>query len=133
MSDRGTGGGGASFKARTGDGKAGIAETAGDLNVLGHLLKIEADAAAMVDDAQAEADRRVAESQKQNRARYDEEYGKDALELDSRFEEELSRIHADYQARLEAYRRSLDSIPVNQGRFSALMDDLLAGRKGHRV
>ncbi|MDR3173889.1 MAG: hypothetical protein LBU19_06550 [Treponema sp.] len=133
MSDRGTGGGGAGVKARAGDGKTGIGEAAGDLNILGHLLKIEADAAAMVDDAQAEADRRVAESEKQNRARYDEVYGKEALELDGRFEEELSRIHADYQAQLEAYRRSLDSIPVDQGRFSALMDDLLAGRKGPQV
>jgi hypothetical protein len=103
------------------------------LNVLGHLLKIEADAAAMVDDAQAEADRRLAESEKNNRARYDEVYGKEALELDRLFTEELSRIRADYQAQLEAYRGSLASIPVDQGRFSALMDDLLAGREGRRV
>ncbi|MDR2746455.1 MAG: hypothetical protein LBB77_03325 [Treponema sp.] len=129
MSDRGTGGDGAGLKARIGDGKTGTG--AGDLNVLGHLLKIEADAAAMVDDAQAEADRRVAESEKQSRTRYDEEYGRRAQELDSRFEEELRRIRADYQAQLEAYRESLDSIPVDQGRFSALMDDLL--NKGRRV
>jgi hypothetical protein len=121
MSDRETGGGGAGLKARIGDGKAG------DLNVLDHLLKIEADAAAMVDDAQAEADRRLAESEKRNRARYDEEYGRRALELDRLFEEELSRIRADYQAQLEAYRRTLDSIPVDQGRFSTLMDSLLSG------
>jgi hypothetical protein len=133
MADRGTGGDGAGLKAHIGDGKAERGEAAGDLHVLGHLLKIEADAAAMVDDAQAEADRRVAESEKQNRARYDEEYGRQALELDGRFEEELRRIRADYQAQLEAYRASLASIPVNQGRFFALMDSLLSGRKGRRV
>ncbi|MDR3248859.1 MAG: hypothetical protein LBT39_08730 [Treponema sp.] len=99
-------------------------------NVLGHLLKIEAEAADLVDDAQAEADRRVAESEKQNRSRYDEEYGKQAEELDRSFEEEVTRIRVDYQNQLEAYRKSLDAIPVNQSRFSALMDELLAKRGG---
>jgi vacuolar-type H+-ATPase subunit H len=135
MADRGTGGGGAGIKARIGDGKTGFGEAAGDLDVLAHLLKIEADAAAMVDDAQAEADRRVAEAEKQNRALYDGEYSREALELDRVFEEELSRIRAGYQAQLEAYRKSLNLIPVDQGCFSALMDKLLAGgrREGRRV
>jgi hypothetical protein len=135
MSDRETGGDRAGVKARIGSGRAETGEAAGDLNVLGHLLKIEADAAAMVDDAQAEADRRVAESEKSNRARYDEEYGREALRLDRLFEEELRHIRGDYQAQLEAYRGSLGSIPVDQGRFFALMDDLLSGgrREGRRI
>ena len=133
MPDRETGGDRAGLKVSAGGARAGAGT--GDLNVLGHLLKIEADAAAMVDDAQAEADRRLAEAEKNNRARYDEEYGKEALELDKLFTEELSRIRADYQAQLEAYRGTLASIPVDQGRFSALMDDLLAGgrREGRRA
>jgi vacuolar-type H+-ATPase subunit H len=104
-------------------------EVAGE-NVLGHLLKIEAEAAALVDDAQAEADRRVAESEKQNRSRYDEEYGKQAVELDHALEEEIAHIRKDYRDQLEAYRKSLDAIPVDQGRFLALMDDLLVKQGG---
>jgi hypothetical protein len=95
-------------------------------NVLGHLLKIEAEAADLVDDAQAEADRRIAESEKQNRARYDEVYGRQALELDKAYDETVARIRADYQDRLEQYRKSLDAIPVDQSRFSARVDELLA-------
>jgi hypothetical protein len=131
----GTGGNGAALTLRAGEAMTG----AGEVNVLGHLLKIEADAAAMVDDAQAEADRRVAESEKQNRARYDEEYGRQAAELDRAFDDEVARIRADYQAQLDAYRGSLDSIPADQGRFSALMDELLTGggtrgrREGRRI
>jgi hypothetical protein len=130
MSDREIGGSGAGGKAHAGGGKAGIGDAAAELNILGHLLKIEADAAAMADDAQAEADRRVAESEKQNRVRYDGEYGRQAEELDKAFEEGAARIRADYQAQLEAYRESLDSIPVDQGRFSALVDKFLAGGRG---
>jgi F0F1-type ATP synthase membrane subunit b/b' len=95
-------------------------------NVLGHLLKIEAEAADLVDEAQAEADRRIAESEKQNRARYDETYGQQALEFDKAYDEMVARIRADYHDRLEQYRKSLDAIPVDQGRFSARVDELLA-------
>jgi F0F1-type ATP synthase membrane subunit b/b' len=40
-----------------------------DKDVLQHLLHLEAEASALVDDAQAEADRRVSEGEKQNRAK----------------------------------------------------------------
>jgi regulator of protease activity HflC (stomatin/prohibitin superfamily) len=102
---------------------AGFGET--DRQVLGHLLQIEADAAALVDDAQAEADRRVAEGERQNRSRYDEQYGREAAELEQGYEKELAAVKAEYQNQIESYRKSLDAIIVNRDRFSALMDDLL--------
>jgi hypothetical protein len=121
MSDRGAGGkAAATTLTGSGPGEADAGE-----NILGHLLKIEADAASLVDDAQAEADRRVAESERQSRSHYDEEYARKAEELDRVFEEEIARIRADYREQLEAYRKGLDAIPVDQGRFSALMDELL--------
>jgi regulator of protease activity HflC (stomatin/prohibitin superfamily) len=95
-------------------------------NVLEHLLKIEAQAADLVSGAQAEADRRIAESEKQNRARYDAEYGRQVLALDTAYDETVVRIRAEYRGRLEQYRTSLDAIPVDQGRFSARVDELLA-------
>jgi hypothetical protein len=127
MPNRGTGHETAAAHTLTGTGGTGPGETESRENILAHLLKVEADAASLVDDAQAEADRRIAESEKLNRSRYDEEYTRKAAELDRVFEEELSRIRANYQDQLEAYRKSLDAIPADQGRFSALMDDLLAG------
>jgi vacuolar-type H+-ATPase subunit H len=95
-------------------------------NILGHLLKIEADASALVDDAQAEGDRRIAESEKQSRSRHEEAYTRRAGELDRAFEEEIARIRADYQEQLAAYRKNLEALPVDQGRFSTLMDELMA-------
>ncbi|MDR0669683.1 MAG: hypothetical protein LBF95_06345 [Treponema sp.] len=125
MLNRGSGHETAAAHTLTGAGGTGPGENETRENILAHLLKIEADAASLVDDAQAEADRRIAESEKQNRSRYDEEYARKAGELDRAFEEEIGRIRADYQDQLEAYRKILDAISVDQGRFSALMDDLL--------
>ncbi|GHV60629.1 hypothetical protein AGMMS49587_02580 [Spirochaetia bacterium] len=96
-----------------------------DREVLGHLLKIEAEAAALVDDAQAEADRRIAEGERQNRSRYDEQYGREAAELEQGYKKEAAAAKEDYQNQIESYRKSLDAITVNRDRFSALMDDFL--------
>jgi vacuolar-type H+-ATPase subunit H len=123
MSEQETGGKAADDK--TLDGAADETGAGSRKNVLGHLLKIEAEAASLVDDAQAEADRRIAEAEKQNRARYDQAYTKQAAELETAFEGEVARIRGDYQDRLDQYRKSLDAIPVDQGLFSARMDELL--------
>ncbi|GHV37184.1 hypothetical protein AGMMS50268_05120 [Spirochaetia bacterium] len=99
---------------------------AADQQVLGHLLKIEAEAAALVDDAQAEADRRVAEGERLNRSRYDEQYGREAAEFEQIYEKEVAAVKEDYQHQLDTYRKSLDAIAVDRDRFRALMDDFLA-------
>jgi F0F1-type ATP synthase membrane subunit b/b' len=99
-----------------------------DENVLGHLLKIEAEASALVDDAQAEADRRVAEAEKRSRSCYDGEYSRRAAELEAAYSGEINQVRAEYRNRIEEYREGLEAIPVDQGRFSALLDQFLAGR-----
>ena len=43
-----------------------------DQELLQHLLDLDNKAAALVSDAQTEADRRITEGEKQNHARYDE-------------------------------------------------------------
>jgi F0F1-type ATP synthase membrane subunit b/b' len=107
-------------------GEGGLAAAGlADENVLGHLLKIEADASALVDDAQAEADRRVAEAEKQSRSRYDEEYSRRAAELDAAYSGEINQIKADYRNRIEEYRKSLEALSADQGRFSTLLDKFL--------
>jgi F0F1-type ATP synthase membrane subunit b/b' len=95
-------------------------------NVLGHLLKIEAEASALVDDAQAEADRRVAEAEKRSRSRYDEEYSRRAAGLEAAYSGEINQVKADYRNRIEEYRRSLEAISTDQDRFAALLDRFLA-------
>jgi F0F1-type ATP synthase membrane subunit b/b' len=103
-----------------------------DENVLGHLLKIEAEASALVDDAQAEADRRVAEAEKQNRSLYDHEYSRRAAELEAAYTGEITRIKADYRNRIEEYRKSLEALSADQGRFSALLDTFLEDLSSRR-
>jgi len=95
--------------------------------VLDHLLKIEAEAAALVKEAQAEADRRVTEAEKQNRAAYDKRFLEEnqRLEKESLQSKELAR--QEYRKELETYKEKISSIHVNKDRFSSMLDSLVLG------
>jgi regulator of protease activity HflC (stomatin/prohibitin superfamily) len=95
--------------------------------VLQHLLKVESQAASLVDEAQAEADRRVAEGEKEGRARYDERYGREAAKLNGEYEAAARAVKADYTRQLDAYRDSLAAMPVHGAAFSALAERLFFG------
>ena len=101
--------------------------TGGEPDVLRHLLEVEARAGSLVDDAQAEAADRVAEGEKENRARYDERYSREAEQLNGEYEAAVLAVKADYTRQLDAYRESLSAMPVQGPAFSALAERLLFG------
>jgi regulator of protease activity HflC (stomatin/prohibitin superfamily) len=94
-------------------------------NVLGHLLKIEAEAAALAEDARAEVDRRIAEGEKENRARYEERYRQETARLQAAYEEEVAAMKKDHEKQLDDYQKSLDTMRVDTQAFSELVNTLL--------
>jgi hypothetical protein len=96
-----------------------------DQDLLHHLLEVEAHAAALVEDAQAEGDRRTTEHETKRRAEYDETYAREAAELEDRYQLEYKAAKAEYQQRLDAYRESLETMPVYQDKFFKLVSSLL--------
>jgi vacuolar-type H+-ATPase subunit H len=96
-----------------------------DQDVLQHLLEVEANAQSLVDDAQAEADRRIAEMEKQNRAQYEEWYTREAAQLDGQYESELGAIKEEYNRQIDDYRLSLNDFKPNYAEFCSILDDFL--------
>jgi hypothetical protein len=90
---------------------------------LTHLLNIEAEASALVNEAQAEADRRTGEGEKTGRACYDEQYGRKAAALEAAYAQEIEKAKEAYARELEAYRDSLRTIRADTAAFSALMTE----------
>jgi vacuolar-type H+-ATPase subunit H len=93
--------------------------------ILGHLLKIESEAAALVTDAQAEADKRVLDAERQNHAAYEEGYRKENDRLENELNVKKEEARRRYQAELESYITEISSVPVDNKRFSALLDRLV--------
>ena len=88
-----------------------------DHEVLQHLLNLEAEASALVDDAQAEADRRIGEGEKQNRLRYDDLYAREVEALEASFASEIAAVRENYARQLDAYRESLKSVRLDTETF----------------
>jgi len=103
-----------------------------DREVLQHLLDLESRAAGLVNDAQAEADKRLSEGEKQNRARYDEIYSAEAAELEASYNQNIVAIKKDYSTQVEAYLESIKTISLDRTAFSSMAEKLLfaIGTKG---
>jgi regulator of protease activity HflC (stomatin/prohibitin superfamily) len=101
--------------------------------ILQHLLEIESKAATLVDDAQAEADRRVGEGEKQNRARYDEQYAREVAALEGAFSADIALARDNYRKQLEEYHDSLKDAPRDTQAFFSLAEKLLVLRDGHNA
>jgi len=99
-----------------------------NVSTLDYLLQIETKAAAMVNDAQTEADRRMHESGAKNHAAYEERYKAEVQRLDKLFRENKENTKKQYLQTLEEYRNKISSIDVNVERFSALLNEYLDAR-----
>jgi vacuolar-type H+-ATPase subunit H len=95
--------------------------------VIGHLLKLESQASTMVDEAQAESDKRLLEAEKQNHAAFEERYSRESKRLESEFQAVKEKAQQQYQAELETCRKKTAEIKSDTNRFSALLDKLVAG------
>jgi vacuolar-type H+-ATPase subunit H len=102
-------------------------KTMEDTGVLQHLLEIESQASVLVDDARAEADKRIKTAEEQNRLRYDKQYQDLVQKLEAEYLEQVQAVRAEYRQSLEEYRKSLDFIPLDRAAFSALVSQLLTG------
>ena len=97
-------------------------------NTLDHLLKIEAEAAALLSGAQEEADRRIHENEEKNREIFEERYKAEAQTRESSLKKEIERLKEQYQKEIEDYRRQISGIDVDTRRFSDLFNEFLAGQ-----
>jgi vacuolar-type H+-ATPase subunit H len=95
--------------------------------VIGHLLKIESEAGALVLEAQAEADKRLLESEKQNHTAYEEQYSRESKRLEDEFLAVKEKTQQKYQAELDVCRKQTAGITSDTNRFSALLNKLVAG------
>jgi ABC-type Fe3+/spermidine/putrescine transport system ATPase subunit len=97
--------------------------------ILQRLLEIENKAATLVDDAQAEADKRLSEGEKQNRARYDEQYAREVAALEEAFSRDIAQVRENYRRQLEEYHNSLKTLPSDKEAFFSLAEKLLVSKE----
>ena len=95
------------------------------MNTLEHLLEIETSAAALVNDAQEEADRRIRENEEKNRITFEERLKNESKARQVMFEKDKELIKENYQKDLDEYRREISNIDVNEQEFSDLLNNYI--------
>jgi len=93
---------------------------------LDHLLKIEAEASSLVNDAKTEADRRIRENEEKNRMAYEERFKEEAQKREASLKEEKDRLKNQYQEILEKYREELSGVNADEQRFLSLFNQYVA-------
>ena len=98
-----------------------------DSDDLEYLLKIEAEAVSLTNEAQAEAERRIIEAEKKNRIQYEATYHKEVEKLEAEINKLKKNIKKQYQKEIANYKEKISAVTVNTGKFSALLNDLVEG------
>ncbi len=89
-------------------------------DILHHLLEVESEAASLVYDAQVEADKRVAENEKQNRSRFDDQYTQAVALLEKDYQNAIAKVKHEYDEELDTYRAGFKNRTVNNENFITL-------------
>ena len=98
-----------------------------DNDDLEYLLKIEAEAVDLTNGAHADAEKRIIEAEKKNRIQYEETYHKEVEKLEAELNRLKKNFKKQYQKKLENYREKISAVNVDTEKFSALLNDLIAG------
>jgi hypothetical protein len=96
-----------------------------DRDVLQHLLKVEAEAASLANDAIIEADRRIASAEKQNRLHYEDQFAKASVECEAKYNDDIVAVQGSYQQKLDVFRYSLGSMREYKDGFNRLIESFL--------
>jgi len=98
----------------------------GNENTLDHLIKIEAEAAALVEDAQAEADKRIHDNEEKSRLLFDELFKMEMEMREAFLKKEIEKTKVQYQLTLDEYKKEISGVSVDEKHFIALFNEFLA-------
>ena len=96
-------------------------------NVLDHLFKIEAEAAALTAGAQSEADRRIHDNEEKNRAAFEERIKNEIHIQELSLKKEKEEIDNRYQTALNNFHEEIKNVHADERSFCALLNEYLTG------
>lgn len=96
-----------------------------EIDAINHLLEVEKNASALINDAAQEADRRLSEARSKYNAEYKTRYEQVAVRLEAEYQNNHQQIAEKYQKEIESYKEFLAANSQNYEDFSSLLDRLI--------
>ena len=102
-----------------------MSETTTEIDAINHLLEVEKNASALINDAAQEVDRRLSEAHVKYNSEYKARYEKTAASLEAEYQNNHNSIAEKYQKEIDSYKESLAAKAQNYEAFSSLLDKLI--------
>lgn len=102
-----------------------MAETTMEIDAINHLLEVEKNASALINDAAQEVDRRLSETRVKYNSEYKARYDQIAASLEAEYQTNHNSIAEKYQKEIDSYKESLEAKAQDYEAFSSLLDKLI--------
>ena len=102
-----------------------MAENTVEIDAINHLLEVEKNASALINDAAQEADRRLSEARAKYNAEYKTRYEEITARLEAEYQDNHNKTAEKYQKEIDSFKESLAAKPQNYEAFSSLLDSLM--------
>ena len=98
-----------------------------ETDVIGHLIQIESEAADMLLNAQAEADKRITEAKQKADTIYKEKYEELIKTLENDFFQQKSEIDSNYDKNFEEFRATISTVNQDKRTLNTKLESYLFG------
>lgn len=102
-----------------------MAEDNTELNVITHLIQVEKEASALINDALSEADKRISSAKASYNASYKEKYEVLIKNLEENYKEESQKIQENHKKEIQDYKEKLEKLNQDSSSFNELIENLL--------
>lgn len=96
-------------------------------DVIGHLMGIEREAASLLSDAQAEADRRKTAASEESSKKFKEAYEKLVTAFESELKSGMQSVDKTRADLLSSYQTRIEAIPQYPESFNSFLDSVFSG------
>lgn len=96
-----------------------------EMNAINHLLEVEKNASALINEAKIEAEKRVAEVRSKYNSDYKSKYEVIASEMEAAYQTKLEAVSAKYKQEIEDFKKSLTEKNQNEEAFNDLLEKYL--------
>ena len=98
-----------------------------EINVINHLLAVEKESAALIDNAVKEADRRTTEAHNQANSQFKQKYDEIAASLQKEFEQTIENKKSEHSKQMNQFEAQLQSRERNYEAFNKALNGILGG------
>lgn len=96
-----------------------------EVNVISHLLSVEAEASGLIKNAQEEASKRLASARAQADSEFKKQFEKIVESEENTLQEKIKSLSENHKTQLEEYKSNIEKTEQDKTAFNALLKKVL--------